>query len=260
MWISNFVVATLSIKNNGQACPYVVPPGICLPLTNLKSSFARLRTKTFYTPSYRPCFNLLLDSTVWMKLSSSFQEMANCCRQNSKIYFNACNKTDDKSQQSCKKNIVVRHFELESLGRIAFREIVKRYMVSLSHLNNVTWRTQALYFSESPLYFPLVIGKLQMSYSSVHFHQAFFSVVLAQFWRQFGASRKRCMIYNKLALIYKPMDYWAFWQKFATLIPKNTRDLFSKINPVLIHDLLSYCDKHLNQRDRLQIYITRKYC
>ena len=30
------------------------------------------------------------------------------------INFNSCNKTGDESQQSCKQNIVVRHFELES--------------------------------------------------------------------------------------------------------------------------------------------------
>ena len=89
---------------------------------------------------------------------------------------------------------------------MAFWEIVKRYMVSLSHRYNVTRRSQALYFSESPLYFPLVIGKLQMNYYFVHFCQAFFSVVLAQFWRQFGVSRKRYMIYNKLGRIFKPMD------------------------------------------------------
>ena len=32
-------------------------------------------------------------------------------------------------------------------------------------------RSPALYFPESPLYFPLVIGKLQMNYSYVHFYQ-----------------------------------------------------------------------------------------
>ena len=70
-------------------------------------------------------------------------------------------------------------------------------MVSLSHRYNVTWRSQSLYFSESPLYFTLVIGKLQMNNCFVHFYQEFCSVVLAQFWRQFGASLKRYMIYNK---------------------------------------------------------------
>ena len=81
-----------------------VPPGTWTQ----KSSLKRLRTKTFYTPSSQ-----LKDSRIWMGFKSSF-EMANCCRQNSKMNFNACNKTGDESQQSCKQNIVVRHFELES--------------------------------------------------------------------------------------------------------------------------------------------------
>ena len=40
--------------------------------------------------------------------------MANYCRQNSKIDFNACDETGNKSQQICKQNIVVHHFEHES--------------------------------------------------------------------------------------------------------------------------------------------------
>ena len=59
--ILNVVVATLYIEHNGQAP--VLPhccKGICLPWKNLKSSLARFRTKTFYTPSSRNkrCHNL----------------------------------------------------------------------------------------------------------------------------------------------------------------------------------------------------------
>ena len=36
------------------------------------------------------------------EIESSSQEIVNCCRQNSEMYFNACDKTGDKSQQSCK--------------------------------------------------------------------------------------------------------------------------------------------------------------
>ena len=58
------------------------------------------RSKTFYTPS-SPATKILhnLDET-----KSSFK-MADCCRQDRKIDFNACNKPGDKSQQSCKQTL-----------------------------------------------------------------------------------------------------------------------------------------------------------
>ena len=62
-------------------------------------SATRPRTKTFHTPSCR---------TKRFHNLNEF-EMANCCRQNSKIDFNACNKTGDESRQHC-----CLHFQLES--------------------------------------------------------------------------------------------------------------------------------------------------
>ena len=180
-----------------------------------------------------------------MKLRVFFKK-AICCRQNSKIYFNACNNFSDKSQQSCKQNILVCPFELESFhsrsefmtqlvdfkitlfqsftrihqtrriqnihsgdqfkkyhvisvegftsfvwieGRYRIKKVYgfksirglraygifgKRYMVSFRHRYNVTQYvkiSRAVYFPESPLYFPLVIGKLQMNYCYVHVYQ-----------------------------------------------------------------------------------------
>ena len=52
--ILNVLVTTLYIEHNGQA-PVLrhCCKGIYFPLKNLKSSLARFRTKTFYTPSSR---------------------------------------------------------------------------------------------------------------------------------------------------------------------------------------------------------------
>ena len=54
-------------------------------------SATRPRTKTFHMPSSR---------TKRFPTINEF-EMANCCRQNSKIDFNACKKTGDENRQHC---------------------------------------------------------------------------------------------------------------------------------------------------------------
>lgn len=80
----------------------IVWTGTCLRRTNPKSSLTRFKTKTFCTPS------------SGTKRFNNLDEMANFCRQNSKIDFNAIHKTGNKSQQICKQNTVVHHFELKS--------------------------------------------------------------------------------------------------------------------------------------------------
>ena len=110
-----------------------VPPGTWTQ----KSSLKRLRTKTFYTPSQ------LKDSRIWMGFKSSF-EMANCCRQNSKMNFNACNKTGDESQQSCKQNIVdvvdIKNVRFQSSTRIHQTCRIKKKSILETCLKNIRFR------------------------------------------------------------------------------------------------------------------------
>ena len=74
-----------------------------------------------------------------MKLRLLFKK-ANCCSQQqnfSKIYFNARNNSGDKSQQSCKQNILVRPFELESFhSRPEFMKQLVDFKITLFQSNS----------------------------------------------------------------------------------------------------------------------------
>ena len=68
----------------------------------------------------------------------------NCCGQNRKIDVNTCNKTGDESQQGCKQNIVVGHFELERLHLSLWRSGFQKYPANV-HTNLQQTQTKKIH-------------------------------------------------------------------------------------------------------------------
>ena len=73
MWFRGFFLCCRYIKDNGQACPYVIPPDTCLRWTNPKFDKivfdeVQIRRRRFTLPRLT-----LKHSTIWIRLSLLFK-------------------------------------------------------------------------------------------------------------------------------------------------------------------------------------------